>query len=248
VYRAHSSHRITQHFFYRSQNYTDNIVQTKHDFLDSLFQHQGVLDCIPLPESSVHSAQARKDILRENIVLNGVQFSGEAKAESFFAALSAIAESANLDTEQAEAVTERILCSISRTSCGADAFFMLNELLRAHVDELKAIKAGPGGSRNKDGGGGGGGDLGSDAGNSAGENALNKIMLKPRAGPLHPVQIDLVRRGNHHLRATVSITNLFGLYHEEDITDYVHRCSNSSRQGEIQPWILLDTVVAENLR
>jgi hypothetical protein len=45
----------------------------------------------------------------------------------------------------------------------------------------------------------------------------------------------------------VSITNLFGLYHEDAIDDYVKRCSHSSQDGEIQPWVLLDAVVTEYL-
>jgi hypothetical protein len=97
----------------------------KIDFLDALHSFRGALRAIPLPASAVDPAQARKDTLRENIVLNGVQFNGESKMRHLAAALRAVAVSADMDDEEAEAVCARVHSATSRTASGADSYFIL---------------------------------------------------------------------------------------------------------------------------
>eukprot|EP00935_MAST-01C_sp_MAST-1C-sp1_P000646 g646.t1 len=119
----------------------------KIDFLDALHEYRDVLDAVPLPESEVDAAQGRKDIQRENVILNGVQFVGEEKMEHFINALQAVALSANMTKDQATQITERILCSTSRTSSGADSYFLMKELferpsllLKPRVEQIPPVR------------------------------------------------------------------------------------------------------------
>ena len=76
----------------------------------------------------VFSTQAIKDTARETVRLNGVQFAGEGKLAHFLSAVRAVSLSAGMGMEQAETVSRRLLCSTSRTSSGADTYFLLKEL------------------------------------------------------------------------------------------------------------------------
>jgi hypothetical protein len=155
---------------------------------------------------------ARKDTQREHVVLNGVQFigDGDSKINNFISAVKGIGLSANMNADQAEDVSERVLQSTSRTSSGADAYFVLNELFSTSGDEQR--------------------------------------LLKPRPGPLHPVQIELLYRNGTTMTCKVSTTNLFGLYRSDEIEEYTREYRPAEdRDRPPEPWVLLDTVVTENL-
>ena len=184
----------------------------KADFLDALQEFKPTLDGIPLPERQVDRRQARKDTQREHVVLNGVQFigDGDSKINNFISAVKGIGLSANMNADQAEDVSERVLQSTSRTSSGADAYFVLNELFSTSGDEQR--------------------------------------LLKPRPGPLHPVQIELLYRNGTTMTCKVSTTNLFGLYRSDEIEEYTREYRPAEdRDRPPEPWVLLDTVVTENL-
>ena len=184
----------------------------KADFLDALQEFKPTLDGIPLPERQVDRRQARKDTQREHVVLNGVQFigDGDSKINNFISAVKGIGLSANMNADQAEDVAERVLQSTSRTSSGADAYFVLNELFSTSGDEER--------------------------------------LLKPRPGPLHPVQIELLYRNGTTMTCKVSTTNLFGLYRSDEIEEYTREYRPAEdRDSGPEPWVLLDTVVTESL-
>jgi hypothetical protein len=178
-----------------------NIIESdrKVDFLDALQVFSKKLDSVKLPESSVDFKQACKDVLREHVVLNGISFvgEGETKVNRLIAALkNTMLSTANMSMKQAETATQRILCGTSRTSSGADSYFVLHMLFERP-----------------------------------------NLLLKPRPGPLHPIQIELWGSGSR-LICTVCTTNLFGLYIRNQI---------EGAAALPEAWVLLDTLVTENL-
>jgi hypothetical protein len=63
------------------------------------------------------------------------------------------------------------------------------------------------------------------------------LLVKPRPGPLHPIQIELWGSGSS-VHCTVCTSNLFGLYVRNQI---------EGAAAIPEPWVMLDTVVTENL-
>ena len=99
------------------------------DFIDALHAFAEELSHVPLSELVADPTQARKDSGRDNIVLNGVQFVGARQTPMLTSALAAVAQSAGVSSEEAAAITERVLCSCSRSCSGADSYFVLYQLL-----------------------------------------------------------------------------------------------------------------------
>ncbi|KAG9413858.1 hypothetical protein AC1031_013066 [Aphanomyces cochlioides] len=106
----------------------------KADFLEVLNDPK-LLRKIPLsPHCDVPTAQAFRDAVREDIVLNGVQFAGEHRTEAFVAAVKRIVEK-YVPKSRALMVSDRVMRSCSRTHSGADSYFALEELF-GHPDLL----------------------------------------------------------------------------------------------------------------
>ena len=97
------------------------------DYLDAFDTFGAELQAIPLGPGDVDPIQARKDSGRDNIVLNGCQFVG-AQTVHLTTAMSAVAMSAGISEVEAGAITERTLCGCSRSTSGADSYFILHRL------------------------------------------------------------------------------------------------------------------------
>ena len=67
------------------------------------------------------------------------------------------------------------------------------------------------------------------------------LLIKPRPEMVPPVRIEMRGSGNS-IRVKVSTHSLFGLYRNEDIEEATERGIELP-----EPWLLIDTVVTENL-
>ncbi|CAM9521272.1 unnamed protein product [Pylaiella littoralis] len=88
--------------------------------------------CIPLNDSNVESKQAINDLLRENVVLNGVSFfSGDGKLflESLRQVVEILSQSPDYKGGRTGSeIVERVLCKASRTTSGSDSYFTVEQL------------------------------------------------------------------------------------------------------------------------
>ncbi|CAM9129968.1 unnamed protein product [Laminaria digitata] len=87
--------------------------------------------CIPLNDSNVESKQAINDLLRENVILNGVKFFGH--GELFLESLRQVVEILSQSPEykggrSGSEIVERVLCKASRTTSGSDSYFTVEQL------------------------------------------------------------------------------------------------------------------------
>ncbi|ETW00627.1 hypothetical protein H310_07197 [Aphanomyces invadans] len=115
----------------------------KADFREVLSGSNPVLRRIALsPRCEVNTAQAFRDAVREDIVLNGVQFVGDHRTEAFVAAVKRIVEKFVTKPRKALHVSDRVMRSCSRTHSGADAYFALQELF-GHPDLLIKPRSDP---------------------------------------------------------------------------------------------------------
>ncbi|CAK4079222.1 unnamed protein product [Aphanomyces euteiches] len=167
----------------------------KADFLEVLNEPK-LLRKIPLsPHCDVPTAQAFRDAVREDIVLNGVQFAGEHRTEAFVAAVKRIVEKSVLlrrlesrdcimsryvPKSRALLVSDRVMRSCSRTHSGADSYFALEQLF-GHPD----------------------------------------LLIKPRPGCL-PLHVNLGVDRNGVVKCKISVANLYGIYRHDDIERMVH--------------------------
>ncbi|ETV84659.1 hypothetical protein H257_03800 [Aphanomyces astaci] len=107
-----------------------------HEVLGGTSHTPSVLRRIPLsPRCDVDTAQAFRDAVREDIVLNGVQFVGDHRTEAFVAAVKRIVEKYISTPKKSLHVSDRVMRSCSRTHSGADSYFALQELF-GHPDLL----------------------------------------------------------------------------------------------------------------
>ncbi|CAM9765555.1 unnamed protein product [Chrysoparadoxa australica] len=83
--------------------------------------------CIPLPDSDVDPSQAISDIVRENVILNGVPFfgNGELLLQSLERVVEILAQGIGAEPS---VIVERILCKASRTTSGSDSYFTIEQL------------------------------------------------------------------------------------------------------------------------
>eukprot|EP00752_Nemacystus_decipiens_P003044 g2821.t1 len=88
--------------------------------------------CIPLNDSNVESKQAINDLLRENVILNGVKFfsgHGELFLESLRQVVDILSRSPDYKGERTGSeIVERVLCKASRTTSGSDSYFTVEQL------------------------------------------------------------------------------------------------------------------------
>ncbi|CAM9875931.1 unnamed protein product, partial [Ectocarpus sp. 8 AP-2014] len=88
--------------------------------------------CIPLNDSNVESKQAINDLLRENVILNGVKFfsgHGELFLESLRQVVEILSKSpAYKGGRTGSEIVERVLCKASRTTSGSDSYFTVQQL------------------------------------------------------------------------------------------------------------------------
>lgn len=99
------------------------------DHLDALNRHAARLTQIPIRIGyHVDTAQAFRDAVREEIVLNGVCFIGDHRTEAIVAAVKRIVADHVEDPALQLLLTDRIMRGCSRTWTGADAYFALHEL------------------------------------------------------------------------------------------------------------------------
>ncbi|CAM9738343.1 unnamed protein product [Choristocarpus tenellus] len=87
--------------------------------------------CIPLNDSNVEPKQAINDLLRENVILNGVKFFGN--GELFLDSLRQVVETLSLSPDYkgsrtGSEIVERVLCKASRTTSGSDSYFTVEQL------------------------------------------------------------------------------------------------------------------------
>ncbi|CAM9813581.1 unnamed protein product [Discosporangium mesarthrocarpum] len=87
--------------------------------------------CIPLNDSNVEPKQAINDLLRENVILNGVKFFGN--GELFLESLRQVVETLSLSPDYkgsrtGSEIVERVLCKASRTTSGSDSYFTVDQL------------------------------------------------------------------------------------------------------------------------
>ena len=102
--------------------------------------------CIPLPPSDVEHGQAVKDVVREKVLLNGVEFFGN--DDMLLEALRRVVEVLTLSPEYrgdraASEIVERILCKASRTTSGSDSFFMAQDLFGVDSEHLLKSRGEP---------------------------------------------------------------------------------------------------------
>eukprot|EP00903_Cladosiphon_okamuranus_P006894 g6711.t1 len=88
--------------------------------------------CIPLNDSNVESKQAINDLLRENVILNGVKFfsgHGELFLESLRQVVEILSQSPDYKGDRTGSeIVERVLCKASRTTSGSDSYFTVEQL------------------------------------------------------------------------------------------------------------------------
>ncbi|CAM9819345.1 unnamed protein product [Scytosiphon promiscuus] len=88
--------------------------------------------CIPLNDSNVESKQAINDLLRENVILNGVKFfsgHGELFLESLRQVVEILSQSPEYKGERTGSeIVDRVLCKASRTTSGSDSYFTVRQL------------------------------------------------------------------------------------------------------------------------
>jgi len=97
------------------------------------------LNKILLPEEKVELAQAKRDIIRENIIFNGVKFFGYPQLFLTFLAeyVRQLTSQLKWDQQRASQVEETILCKASRTASGYNSYFLLSDLFQTDTCLLK---------------------------------------------------------------------------------------------------------------
>ena len=109
----------------------------KADFLEVLHRYANQLRKIPIPpQDVVDTAQAFRDAIREDVVLNGVRFVGDHRMEAYVAAIKRIVSKFTPDRHRCLEISDRILKSCSRTATGADSYFALEKLFGASNKNL----------------------------------------------------------------------------------------------------------------
>ena len=193
--------------------------------LQLLNDHKSILSCIPLPPPApVTGAQAIKDLLRERLVLNGVNFLGQGSLfletlRRLTAKLCARPDVVGLwpapgpgpepsDPSPGEFVSDAILARCARTTSGADSYYTVSSLLGNPDAMLLKPREGTSGGP----GSGGGGTHGSDA-----------------AG-LPPIDIEVFVSGGS-VHCAVSSTNCYGFYRFEDIESFGDRNSSDNNNN-----------------
>ncbi|KAF0693138.1 Aste57867_15858 [Aphanomyces stellatus] len=190
----------------------------KADFLDVLHAHPPLLRKLPLsPHCDVNTAQAFRDAVREDIVLNGVRFVGDHRTEAFVAAVKRIVQKF-VPKGAFLPVSDRVMRSCSRTHrqddstsphvvptyicSGADSYFALQELF-GHPD----------------------------------------LLIKPRDTQT-PLPLDVTlgvdRRGIFKCR--ICAANLYGIYRLDDIEQLA-----ATKDQELEALVLVDTVIVETI-
>ncbi|EQC42522.1 hypothetical protein SDRG_00255 [Saprolegnia diclina VS20] len=102
----------------------------KADFIEVLGSHL-LRGRLPLSSHcDVDTAQAFRDAVREDIMLNGVRFVGDHRTEAFVAAVKRIVQKF-LPKDQCLEASDRIMRRCSRTHSGTDSYFALQELFGA---------------------------------------------------------------------------------------------------------------------
>ncbi|DAZ97342.1 TPA: hypothetical protein N0F65_010776 [Lagenidium giganteum] len=114
------------------------------DYIDALRSYEEELTQIPLLlRYDVDTAQAFRDAIREEIVLNGVCFVGDHRTEAFVAAVKRIVARHVEQPEHFLSITDRIMRSCSRTLSGSDSYFALHELFATPNLLIKPRQAKP---------------------------------------------------------------------------------------------------------
>ncbi|KAG5175410.1 hypothetical protein JKP88DRAFT_147102, partial [Tribonema minus] len=100
------------------------------------YEHFGA---IPLDDSDVTDSQAINDLVRENVILNGVTFFGH--SQQFLKALRRVVDVWASSLEYTGALTaseisQRVLRKASRTTSGSDSYFTVQQLFSADENYL----------------------------------------------------------------------------------------------------------------
>jgi hypothetical protein len=73
--------------------------------------------------------------------------------------------------------------------------------------------------------------------------ASPQLIIKPRTAEDMPVHIEMRSGGKNAVMITIASTNLYGIFHVEDIEEWVKTADG----GEMDPWLCVNTIVTERL-